>query len=557
MRDHLLGLKLILIISVCSIAGNAKTYYVSSSGGSDAYSGLSPASAWRTIAKVNSTTLQPGDTVLFKCGDTFQGEVSSESGALNNPIVFGAYGTGQKPVISGAIQINSSGWAPYQGSIYVRSNVTLAPMTDGEPPNLFYNGIILQSARYPDTGYLTAQSVIGGNPGSHCCEFANSCIDPALSQKFFLPGDLQNGHISAYDPYGISTRRIVKYNPANGEVKFDTLRGASFMTEHMYFLSCTLAFLDSPGEWYYDDAAKKLYVWFPNGSSPASNDTLLCSNYQFGINLWQVDNIKISDLEFRYQKIAGLFFVRSDHVTVENNIFYGSKNGIFIWGTDGPPEILVRNVTVRNNVFLNILREGINSRNLDQCIISNNIFRDIGLNNGLGQSGKPDQWGDYGYYAYGLAIQATGINSQISYNNILRTGRQAIASGGPNVSTKCNIIDSSCLGYNDCGGLMPLSDGVVENNIIKNCTGPFEIHKYMGARGIYPDFRSRDTIRNNTIIHTTIGIGLTNSKNEVVSGNTVYGSSFVQFRMNKKTAQPLNNFVRKNIFFGLDETAYS
>ena len=58
------------------------TYYVSSSGGLDSNNGLSESTPFKTIGKVNSLSLQPGDRALFKCGDTWQAEqlVLSESG---------------------------------------------------------------------------------------------------------------------------------------------------------------------------------------------------------------------------------------------------------------------------------------------------------------------------------------------------------------------------------------------------------------------------------------------------------------------------------------------
>jgi len=47
-------------------------YYVSP-GGSDAADGLSPASAWKTVAPVNAKDFAPGDQVLFQGGSTFNG----------------------------------------------------------------------------------------------------------------------------------------------------------------------------------------------------------------------------------------------------------------------------------------------------------------------------------------------------------------------------------------------------------------------------------------------------------------------------------------------------
>ena len=67
------------------------TYYVSSSGGDDDNDGLSTGTPFETIDKVNSLDLEPGDSVLFKCGDTWRAEMLTiaRSGTAGNPITFG------------------------------------------------------------------------------------------------------------------------------------------------------------------------------------------------------------------------------------------------------------------------------------------------------------------------------------------------------------------------------------------------------------------------------------------------------------------------------------
>jgi hypothetical protein len=76
-------------------------YYVSPSG-SDSNSGTSPSSAWKTIAKVNSVALSPGQSVAFEGGQTFSGTLNGNgSGSSGNPTVYTSYGTG-KAILSGA-----------------------------------------------------------------------------------------------------------------------------------------------------------------------------------------------------------------------------------------------------------------------------------------------------------------------------------------------------------------------------------------------------------------------------------------------------------------------
>ena len=72
-------------------------YYVSATMGSDNNSGKSPATAWKTLNKVNTANLKSGDAVLFKRGDLWRGGLITQTG-----VTYSSYGTGEKPRIYGS-----------------------------------------------------------------------------------------------------------------------------------------------------------------------------------------------------------------------------------------------------------------------------------------------------------------------------------------------------------------------------------------------------------------------------------------------------------------------
>jgi hypothetical protein len=113
-----------------------QTYYVSTSGDDD-NDGLSDGAPFATVSKVNSLDLQPGDRVLFKCGDVWRVDplIITESGSDGNPITFGAYPANceDKPVLSGARPIR--GWALHNGSVYA------ADLSTGDNEGKFAYGI--------------------------------------------------------------------------------------------------------------------------------------------------------------------------------------------------------------------------------------------------------------------------------------------------------------------------------------------------------------------------------------------------------------------------------
>jgi hypothetical protein len=92
----------------------ATTYYLSAAG-SDANNGTSTGTTWRTPDAVRAhAAFNAGDSILFKCGDTFQGEFSKTyTGAAGNPIVVASYGSGAKPIIYG--DFNGCEWTALAG----------------------------------------------------------------------------------------------------------------------------------------------------------------------------------------------------------------------------------------------------------------------------------------------------------------------------------------------------------------------------------------------------------------------------------------------------------
>ena len=81
----------------------AATYYVSNNG-DDSKDGLTPETAWKTIARVNQDTYIPGDKILFERGGKWENTTLQPqgSGTADAYITIGAYGdeTAHKPRIS-------------------------------------------------------------------------------------------------------------------------------------------------------------------------------------------------------------------------------------------------------------------------------------------------------------------------------------------------------------------------------------------------------------------------------------------------------------------------
>ncbi len=163
-------------LALASPAARAATYYVDASGGNDAGNGASPASAWKTLAKVNSAVLQPGDSVLFKRGETWRGQLVPRSGSSSGHITYGAFGTGAKPLILGSVRRNrTSDWVSEGGNIW-----TTTAAFNADVGNLILNGEKICGVKVASRGELNAQGKFwfngstrtvsmysGSNPASH------------------------------------------------------------------------------------------------------------------------------------------------------------------------------------------------------------------------------------------------------------------------------------------------------------------------------------------------------------------------------------------------------
>ncbi len=82
----------------------ANTYYIDSIDGNNSNTGTSPDSAWENLdGFVNCTEpLKGGDTVLFRCGGTYECAVTLEGikGTKDAPFVISSYGEGERPILT-------------------------------------------------------------------------------------------------------------------------------------------------------------------------------------------------------------------------------------------------------------------------------------------------------------------------------------------------------------------------------------------------------------------------------------------------------------------------
>lgn len=98
-----------LLLLCASLDCYGATYYVDCAQGADPNHGDSQSAPWRSLERVNSAKLQPGDRVLLKSACVWEGQlVPPGSGSEAAPIVFDRYGSGAKPRINGAGKVEDA-----------------------------------------------------------------------------------------------------------------------------------------------------------------------------------------------------------------------------------------------------------------------------------------------------------------------------------------------------------------------------------------------------------------------------------------------------------------
>ena len=135
---------------------NAADYYVSSAGSDAATGGADD--PWQSMSKVNATTLQPGDRVLFRRGDRWaESLIPRSSGAAGSPITYDAYGEGPLPVITGLPNQHCISWETTRSYLVFRH---LHLQGCGQPNGSKKGGISVWSETAASRDIIIEESVL-------------------------------------------------------------------------------------------------------------------------------------------------------------------------------------------------------------------------------------------------------------------------------------------------------------------------------------------------------------------------------------------------------------
>jgi hypothetical protein len=545
----------IFLTSISSNVEGQKKYYFSSTEGNDfntsiqAQNPATPLKSLNRLSSLFSESILPGDSILFKRGDTFFGSlVVSKSGADYAPIVISAYGTGPKPVISGFSTI--SAWVSLGSNIYEAT----VPGYKEAVNCVVINGEVQPIGRYPKAsasngGYLSYESHVGDG----------QITDYQLSD---LPNWTGGEIVFRKNAWVIDRTNITSHT--GNKISFIPVGIYKLNDNSGYFLQNHPSALTQNGDWCYDNRSKKMRIYYstppPEVKVSTADQLLVISSQNF---------IKVTDISFEGANTKAISANIVESMTIDNcTIDFSGMYAAHLTGLKGDFQFI--NSTISNSLNNGIVIDG-QFYSDRSCTIRNNIITNTALFAGMGSSGE----GGY----VGISV-ATKDGAVIEYNTIKNTGYIPLKFSGNNILIKNNIIDNYLLVKQDGGGIYTYNGGypvkmfsnrVIKGNIISNGIGNGYgiVGGKPGANGIYMDNSSNHVeIIDNTVFNMS-GMGNHNNSPFLITmtGNTFFnvarGCNIVRYVMDGEedyhgNENVINMNFRKNIFFAvsLEQTAF-
>lgn len=527
MRTEICKIALMTVFLLPSFFCSANTYYLSSIHGNDNYSNLqamNPATPWKSINQLNSIfkQLNAGDSVLFARGEVFYGAITiTKSGAAFAPIYVGAFGKGAKPEINGLLTLTN--WTALKNGLYETTCSTAGL-------NLLLNGTQQPLGRYPNSGYLTYQS--------HQLNASITTV-PSANRLNWTGAEIvirKNRWVIDKSYVTDHTGNTFRYAPGNKATPTDG---------YGYFIQKSLQALDRNGEWYYNPATSKMYVFFGNKHPDA-----YLVRTSFAGNLVTIDkqhDLTFNDLAFIGAGKNAFNLLQAKNVTISNCRIDQSTDEAIL--ASYSPFLAVTNSLINHS-----LSGGINlDVGCTNATLSNNDIRNTGLIAGMGKSGTGTYEG----------ITSFGDNTRIEKNIIDSTGYNGIYFGGNTSLAKNNYVTYFCLTKDDGAGIYigdwsKTVNKKVIGNIILHGIGNKEgttAKKSLQAEGIYIDDNTESVIiAGNTIsLCANNGIKIHNAKDIEIINNVVFNNG-VQLRLEQDhylatSTYIRNNSIRNNTFY--------
>lgn len=498
------------------------TYYVSQRTGSDLSAGTKN-DPFGTISKA-AELAGPGDTI-YVYGGTYYESVRLNSGEEGKPITLAAV-KWEDAVLTPTVPYQGE-WSIYKDNIYTADLSDIHSQINTDFVQVFVDQDSMVEARYPNMGpsmsgimdYKRAVAQPGTNANTVVMQKELTGIEGAT--VVIWPGSNgASGWIGFTSKVASVSGRTVTLSDKLGMDENYTGQNAYTPDRgNPFFITGALSLLDAPGEYYYDQNQRRLYLYMPDGADPTghtvtlrgkSSEGIIAENGQFinirglrlyggGINMKGAGNCRIEECSVRY----------ADHYNASGYSFYTLPNSMIVTGDNNFITKCEFGPTAGNGITI-----GGNGN-----IFTDNIVHDC----------------NYSGTNYSGVHVLKSSNMEISNNTIYNGGRTLIYFTTETVYGKCvirnNYLKSPACLTSDCGVFYTWScDGggtEIYNNFVdcnaKNDNGTND--KYVN--GLYLDnYCSNFAVHHNIVLGGSPDGLRTNLSNinTVFANNTVIGA---------------------------------
>lgn len=539
--------KTLLLISCLLSNAQAATYYVSNQG-NDANDGLSPATAWQSLAKINETPLADGDQILFQRGQVFRGQLNPRK--TYTGLTYGAYGAGARPVIAGSILLTN--WQPSsQGAGIYQTSAAGLVADGGEITHLFVNNRLQTIARFPNV-----DSPLQENWLTVDGKGTDGFSDQALAARGNPDNYWQGATLRIRDySWTFTVRPVTGYNAAQGYLSVADL--GTQLPEWGYFLEGKLSELDHPGEWFYQANTQTVFYYPPAGQNP-NQLKIEGSVYKTGLRVDNHDDdAVVEQLIFRHFQQEGVHLNSSARVTVRQCHFENNTIGLSSWNINAAQIVHNSfNYQLRDSIGLNAAK--------DFDVQGTTVAHNTVLNSAMFPAyGK--RW--EGVYN-GIGINIFGQNMTVRDNWVKNTswvGINVQGNGGHVVQN--NVVTDTLQLLNDGGSVIVMSHrNQILHNILLNAWGHVEASNGCSSTNRTPCSKhssygmgigsnsgfDQTHIKDNIIaFNRDMGVRLNSFTNTEMTGNTIFASD-PGIAVQDKLGPSNNNTVTQNQIFSLD-----
>lgn len=488
---------------ILEVLAGGRGYYISSANGDDSRTVIeagSPETPWKSLARLDSVLLFPGDSVLLRRGETFTGTFRPRQKADVDwrPGVFvGAYGSGSRPVIDGTVRIE--GWS----SDPERPGVWIAQGPKGVVgAKLLVDGKAATTARLPAKGWY-------------------QMMQPEADRSFAAP-DLPSRdwsgawvHLKS-TAWNIDGRRIARFE--GGRIHLHQPAFRTLNEGWGYFIAGVPAALSGPGQWAHDSSTGKIHWWPKSGQDPSR------SRVQLAVTPCGLDfrggkkDVLVRDLSFFGQAEAGICGEGANRIRISHvDVVESDQSGIRLYGRENE----ISDSRVERSTTSGIVVLGSQTK-----VVRDTVLR-VGDLEAIGPRGFGDEC------CGGRGIQVRGDSSLVSNNLVRWTGWTGIWFAGKGMDILDNLVDSAVQTSNDGGGLytfsMTYADSIgvrnrIHGNVIRDVLGNVQGAKHgRQGEGIYLDLALQGmSIRRNVVSGCARGVLFHDNRQDTLVGNLFY-----------------------------------